>query len=311
MRAVTLEQVSLIVFFASIAVCVALWMVIRDLFWGPQPTDRLRRQSLRRIPTVHDEEPATSLTGKLDQGFEHLVFESGFDVSSVTAFLLLIACGLLAGGATFAYNANGMIASIAGCAGMLLPLLAMMVLRSRRMHEMREGMPYIVDLLSRAVRAGESVDQAVALVGSETKGMIGREFTRCARQLDMGLALGTVMQSLSRRVRLIELRMLASTLMVHRQTGGNLPIALDRMAGVVRDRLNAARQMRATTGAGRSSTMLMAVVSPIAYVLCFVYFPDHVRPLLTDPMGQMLLILAVVLEVMGILWVMALLKRAT
>ena len=305
----TLEQVSLIVFFASIAVCVALWMVIRDLMWGPENPDRLRPVSLRRVPTVHDEAPATSLTGRLDQGFEHLVFESGFDVSSVTAFLMLVACGLLTGGALFAYTANGMIAGLGASAGMLLPLFTMMLLRSRRMREMQEGMPYVVDLLSRAVRAGESVDQAVALVGAETKGVIGREFTRCARQLDMGLALGTVMQSLSRRVRLTELRMLASTLMVHRQTGGNLPVALDRMGGVVRDRLNGARQMRATTGAGRSSTLLMAIVSPIAYILCFIYFPDHVRPLLTDPTGRMLLMLAVSLELIGIFWVLALLKR--
>lgn len=307
----TLEQVSLIVFFASIAVCGALWMVVRDLMWGPEGEGRLKPRSLRRVPTVHDEEPATTLTGKLDQGFEHLVFESGFDVSPVTAFLMLIACGLLAGGAVFAYQDNAMFAVMMGAIGMLFPLALMMVLRSRRMREMREGMPYVVDLLSRAVRAGESVDQAIALVGSESKGVIGREFTRCARQLDMGLSLSTVMQSLSRRVRLTELRMLATTLMVHRQAGGNLPLALDRMAGVVRDRLNAIRQMRATTGAGRSSTMLIAVISPIAYILCFLYFPDHVRPLLEDPMGRMLLLVAICLEFAGILWVMSLMKQPT
>lgn len=307
----TLEQVSLIVFFASIAVCGALWMVVRDLLYGPQGEGRLKPRSLRRIPTVHDEEPATTLTGKLDQGFEHLVFESGFDVSPVTAFLMLIACGLLTGGAMFAYQDNPMFAVMMGAIGMLLPLGMMMILRSRRMREMREGMPYVVDLLSRAVRAGESVDQAIALVGSETRGMIGREFTRCARQLDMGLSLSTVMQSLSRRIRLTELRMLASTLMVHRQAGGNLPVALDRMGGVVRDRLNAARQMRATTGAGRSSTMLITIISPVAYILCFIYFPDHVRPLLEDPMGRMLLMVAISLEFIGILWVLSLMKQPT
>jgi tight adherence protein B len=222
---------------------------------------------------------------------------------------MLIACGLLTGGAAFAYEENPMYAVMMGAIGMLIPLGTMMLLRSRRMREMQEGMPYVVDLLARAVRAGESVDQAVALVGTETKGMIGREFTRCARQLDMGLSLGTVMKSLSRRIRLTELRMLASTLMVHRQTGGNLPIALDRMSGVVRDRLNAVRQMRATTGAGRSSTLLIAVISPIAYILCFIYFPDHVRPLLNDPIGRMLLLVAVFLEFIGVLWVLSLLKQ--
>ena len=307
----TLEQVSLIVFFASIVVCGALWMLVRDLVWGPNSDDRLRPRSLRRVPTVHDEIPATTLTGKLDQGFEHLVFESGFDVSSLTAFLLLIACGLLSGGAMYAYKDNVMYAALLAAVGMLLPLGLMMILRSRRMREMQEGMPYVIDLLSRAVRAGESVDQAIALVGTESKGVIGREFTRCARQLDMGLALNTVMLSLSRRVRLTELRMLASTLMVHRQAGGNLPVALDRMAGVVRDRLNASRQMRATTGAGRSSTLLIAVISPLAYILCFLYFPEHVRPLLDDPIGRMLLLTAVSLEFIGILWVLSLLKQPT
>lgn len=305
----TLEQVSLIVFFASIVVCGAVWLVVRDLMWGPNSEGRLRARTMRRAPNVHDEEPATSLTGRLDQGFEHLVIESGFDVSPVTAFLMLLACGLLTGGALFAYNANAMLAGMAGAAGMLLPIGFMMILRGRRMREMQEGMPYVVDLLARAVRAGESVDQAVALIGTETKGVIGQEFTRTARQLEMGLGMQTVMLSLSRRIRLVELRMLASTLMVHRQTGGNLPVALDRMAGVARDRLNAARQMRATTGAGRSSTLLMTIISPVAYILCFIYFPDHVRPLLTDPFGRMLLMIAVCLEIVGIFWVLALLKK--
>ncbi|MDB5388648.1 MAG: hypothetical protein JWM11_4294, partial [Planctomycetaceae bacterium] len=74
----SLELVSLLVFFACIVVSVTLWMVIRDLIWGPGGEDRLRPRSLRRVFNVQDQEPATTLTGKLDQGFEHLVLESGF-----------------------------------------------------------------------------------------------------------------------------------------------------------------------------------------------------------------------------------------
>lgn len=305
----SLEQVSLLVFFAAIVIGLALWMMLRDLIWGPGGAGHLRPNSLRRAHTVHDQQPATTFTGRLDQEFEHLVIESGFDVSTVTAFLMILACGLIGGGTVFLYKDNALLAVMAGAGGMLFPIALMVMWRSRRMREIQENMPYIVDLFARAVRAGESVDQAVALVGTETKGVVGKEFTRCARQLDMGLGLATVMRSLTRRVRLTELRMLASTLMVHRQTGGNLPIALDRMAGVIRDRLNAARQMRASTGAGRSSTLLMAVVSPIAYIVCFLYFPDHVKPLLTDMVGRLMLMIAITLELLGIIWVLALLKK--
>jgi tight adherence protein B len=306
---VSLEQVSLLVFLACIVVGVALWLVIRDLIWGPEGEERLRPRSLRRALNVQDQEPATTFTGKLDQGFEHLVIESGVDVSTFSAFLMIMAGGLLGGGCVFLANENAMLATLAAAAGMLLPILTMIILRSRRMNAMQENMPYIVDLFSRAVRAGESVDQAIALVGSETKGVVGKEFTRCARQLDLGLALGTVMRSLTRRIRLMELRMLASTLMVHREAGGNLPLALDRMAGVIRDRLNAVRQMRASTGAGRSSTMMIAIVSPLAYLVCFLYFPEHVMPLLTNPIGRFLLLLAFSMEFIGIVWVLALLKK--
>lgn len=305
----SLEQVSLLVFFATIVVGVAFWLVIRDLIWGPGGEERLRPRNLRRVFNVQDQEPATTFTGKLDQGFEHLVIESGAEISTVTAFLLILACGLVGGGGVFLLKENAMLATLAAAAGMLLPILIMMIWRNRRMNAMQENMPYIVDLFSRAVRAGESVDQAVALVGAETKGIVGQEFTRCARQLDLGLALGTVMRSLTRRIRLVELRMLASTLMVHREAGGNLPLALDRMAGVIRDRLNAVRQMRASTGAGRSSTLMIAVVSPLAYLVCFLYFPEHVMPLLTQPLGRFLLLLAFSLEIIGIIWVLALLKK--
>jgi tight adherence protein B len=306
---VSLEQVSLLVFVACIAVGLAMWFVIRDLIWGPGGSERLRPKTFRRTLSVQDEEPATSFTGKLDQEFEHLIIESGLDISSVTALLMVVACGLLSGGAVFLAKDNAILVTLAAASGMLLPILIMMFLRARRMNEMQENMPYIVDLFSRAVRAGESVDQAVALVGSETKGVVGKEFTRVARQLDLGLGLGTVMRSLTRRIRLVELRMLASTLMVHREAGGNLPLALDRMAGVIRDRLNAVRQMRASTGAGRSSTLMIAIVSPLAYLVCFLYFPEHVMPLLTQPIGRFLLLLAFTLELVGILWVLTLLKK--
>lgn len=304
----TLQQVSLIVFLAGIVGCWALYLVLRDLFSKRDPDLTLRR-TLRRVATVQDEEPARNLTGKLDQEFDYLVLESGIDISPVTAFLLLVACGLLAGGGVMVYAENAILATLAGAMGMLLPFLVLSFWRSRRMTEMRESMPYVVDLLARAVRAGESVDQAVALIGSETKGALAKEFNRCARQLELGMSLQNSMRSLSRRVRISEIRMLASTLMVHRQTGGNLPVALDRMSGVIRDRMTAQRQMRATTGAGRSSTLLMAVVSPVTYLVAFLLYPEHVNVLLTDTVGRLLLVIAFALEVLGIIWVLMLLKR--
>jgi tight adherence protein B len=267
------------------------------------------RRTLRRRPTVFDQAPARSVSGKIDQAFDHLVLESGWDCSPVTGFLMLIASGLLVGGVLWSYN-NDLLSGIAGMAlGMTLPLVVMMVQRSRRLHAVREQLPYVLDLLARAVRAGESLDNAIALVGRETKGVLGKEFLQCARQLQMGSSVESIVKSLASRIRLVELRILATTLTVHRQAGGNLAEALERMAGVVRDRLSARRQMRASTGAGRASAILIATVSPLAYLVMFLWQPEHVRVLYDDPLGLTLLAVAVTLEVIGVLWVVALLQN--
>jgi tight adherence protein B len=309
----TLELVSLICFIALTLATATGFMVIRDL---ATPGSVLARRSitggairgLRRPHTVFDEAPARSVTGRIDQAFDRLVLESGHQTSPVAFLLLLIASGLLVAGNLWLTFDNELAAIGGMLMGMVIPLVVISLHRARRLRKVREELPRVLDLWARAVRAGESLDQAVALVASESSGVLGKEFKQCSHQLEMGLAVPIVMKSLAARISVLELRMLATTLAVHRQTGGNLAETLERMSSVVRDRLNAYRQMRATTGAGRASAMLIATISPVAYVIMFLWQPDHFSILYEDPLGLTLLTLAFVLEVVGIFWVIGLLR---
>lgn len=309
-----LSIISVVCFVAIVAFCGAVMMVFRDLAVTGDGSARIglnlgRGRAFRRTATVFDETPARSITGRIDQAFDRLIMESGHDMSPMTAFLMLLASGLFVGGILFIYYDNLAIGALGMSVGMFVPLAIWMWHRSRRMKEIQEQLPHVIDLMARAVRAGESIDQAIELVGSESKGALAHEFARCSKQMQMGLSLGASMRNLARRIRLMELRLMVTTLLVHRQTGGNLPVALERMANVVRDRLNYRRQMKASTGAGRTSTMLIAIVSPIVYVVMFAFQPEHVSVLLEDPVGKILLTIAMGLEIIGILWVVHMLKH--
>src|SRR6185503_15342735 len=96
----------------------------------------------------------------------------------------------------------------------------------------------------------------------------------------------------SARVRMIEIRIFTTTLIVQRQTGGHLSDTLERMASVIRDRLTAQRQLRAATGAGRMSTLIVAAVSPLAYVFVYFFRRSHLDLLFNDPVGRILLLAA-------------------
>jgi tight adherence protein B len=314
-----LNATTLVAFGAITFVAVAVGLVLRDVFAPRRATDPStnppsngragRRASLRRPRTVFDEKPASTLLGRADQAFDRLVLESDTAASPAAGFLMVLLCGLLVGGALWLYSDEPLGGIGGALIGMTLPLIGMSVQRSRRMREIREQMPHVLDMLARACRAGQNSEQAVRLVGEEMDGVLGREFGRCGRELDLGRSFGETMKSLAGRVRTMDMRILTTTLVVQRLTGGNLPETLDRMSAVLRDRINAYRQMRASTGAGRASTLLVAAISPIAYLLMFIFHRPHLQVMYDDPVGRVLLGVAIVLEIVGILWVLTLLKR--
>lgn len=263
---------------------------------------------LRRIPTVFDESAARSLTDKVDQGFNRLILESGTGLVPVTGFLLTVTCALLAGGAMLIYSNDVMIACGSAMLGLLVPLFVLAVRRGRRLNAIREELPHVLDMMGRATRAGQSIEQAIELLGSESGGILGEEFQLCSRQLSMGRSFERVMKSLASRVRLVDIRIFCTTLIVQKQSGGRLSETLERMSGVVRDRLNAHRQMRASTGAGRASTMVIAAIAPVAYAFVFMFHRTHLEVMYTDQVGRSLLLGALALEITGLCWVAYLLR---
>lgn len=263
---------------------------------------------LRRIPTVFDETAATTLSQKIDQGFNRLILESGTNLVPVTGFLVTLASAIVAGGSVLVFT-NDIVASCgAGMLGILVPIFVFSIRRRRRMKLIQEQLPLVLDMMARATRAGQSTDQAIELVGNEAGGVLGEEFSLCARQLSMGRSFERVMKSLASRLRLVDIRIFSTTLIVQKQSGGRLSETLERMSAVVRDRLNAQRQIQASTGAGRASTMIIGAVAPIAYAFVFIFHRPHLEIMYTDPLGQALLVTALILEVAGLCWVAYLLR---
>ena len=124
----------------------------------------------------------------------------------------------------------------------------------------------------------------------------------------MGLGVTAVMRSLVERVSLLDMRIFTAALGVHRETGGNIAKMLERLAAVIRDRLAYRRQLRAVTGAGRLSAMLIGMIGPALFVYLFFFHPEYIRAMLQSSLGQTLLCVSVVLEIVGLVWTMRLLK---
>ena len=299
---------ALIAFAAISFGAAAISLLMRDLAAAAGQRTGSSKCRLQRLPLAEQETPRHAL-GEFDQWFSRLVIESGTGWSSLSGALFMILLGLLVGGPLFIWQDAPLLLALGMTLGLVVGLMLLAFWRSRRMRRFQEQLPAAMETLARAVRAGESLEQAIRLVGAKSAEPLATEFRRCGNQLELGLSVSAAMRSLVHRVRLTDVKIFTTTLTVHRRSGGNLARTLERLAAVIRDRLDHRLHMRAATGAGRMSATLIASIGPLLFVYMFFVQPEYAGGLLDNSIGQSLLTLAVFLELVGLLWVTRLLRN--
>ena len=307
----TPTAVALLVFVGLASSVGAVGLVVRDLRTASRAADAKTAARPLRLQRIRRPEVATagqSPVVTFDQWFVQLLRDSGLNWGPTVTAALLILWGALCSAVLFVCDERLEPAVAAGMIGAPLPLLYLAYLRGRRLARLQDQLPSALEILARSIRAGRTLEQAVKLLGDHSPEPLAKEFRWCASQMEMGLALPAVMRSLIERVRLYDMRIFATTLIVHRQTGGNIVTVLERLAQVIRERLNYRRQLRAMTAAGRMSAGMVGLVAPGVFLYFFFFRPEYVSTMLHSPLGQMLLALIVVLEVVGLIWTARLLR---
>jgi len=89
--------------------------------------------------------------------------------------------------------------------------------------------------------------------------------------------------------------------LIQRQVGGNLSQILDTISETVAERIRMRREVKALTAQGRASgAVLAALPLGLAGILSIVN-PGYLQPLMTEDLGQMAVVGAIILEIIGFL----------
>jgi tight adherence protein B len=97
-------------------------------------------------------------------------------------------------------------------------------------------LPTAFDLMSRVLRSGQSVNQALQAVGDTCPPPIAQEFSNCQKQQNFGLAPELTYKQMADRSGILEVQIFVMAMAIQRQTGGNLAEVLDRLANLLRER---------------------------------------------------------------------------
>ena len=195
--------------------------------------------------------------------------------------------------------------------GALLAFVPFMVVRFKaasRMNKFEEQFPEAIDLIARSLRAGHAFTAGLALVAEEAPQPVAGEFRLLYDQQNYGMPLGEALRNLANRLPLLDARFFVTAVMTQRESGGNLAEILGNLSHVIRERFKVKRQVRVLSAHGRITGWVLSALPPALAVGMMIIVPTHIVTLIEDPMGPVLIIVALVLQVVGMLAIQKIVK---
>jgi tight adherence protein B len=259
--------------------------------------DILRRELLSDIPAVSRILAALPIITRLQ-----LLLQQAAVDTQVAAFLLVVASLALFAVAVSLVLLLPWVSTLALTAGAAVaPFLVLLYKRGKRFSKFEEQFPDALELLARAIRAGHGVTTAFALIAEEMAQPVADEFRIVHQQQSLGLPIREALINMATRVPLPDVRIFVTVLQIQKDTGGNLGEILDNLSGVVRERFKIFREVRVLTAEGRLS-MYFLVGMPI-FVGFAMYFVNREQMdiLFTNPLGQKMLLVTGIMEIIGYL----------
>ena len=238
----------------------------------------------------------------------HLIHQTGMRITP-SAVLAASVAGALAVALIAGMVAKQALAPLVSAPlGLALPFVWLANRRAARLRRFEEMFPEALDLMARAIRAGHAFQTAMGMAADELSEPVGPEFKTTFDQQNFGLPVADALRALSERVPLLDVRFFVTAVLIQRDTGGNLAEILDNLAHVVRERFKIRRQVRVHTAHGRfTAYVLLALPAALGIALSFIN-PDHMNLLFKEHMGQVMLVIAIVMQTLGYFWIRQVIK---
>jgi tight adherence protein B len=184
-----------------------------------------------------------------------------------------------------------------------LPYISMQAAKRKRKKALEAQLPEVIEKLSGALRAGNSLQAAFESAASRTGGAMAQESAHVMKEVALGLSMEEALSRMSRRIGSDDVTILNTALSVAMRTGGNVSEVLDNIASSIRERRTLDGKIKALTSQGRMQGMIIGLLPLLLLAGIYLIDPAMVEPLFTTTIGKCLLLGGVVLEIAGMLFI--------
>ena len=247
--------------------------------------------------TVRD---AEWVSNQLDLMFIPIPQKVAFRILMIGPFILGVLVFFIFWGNTFI---GLLAATVSAIIGFKIPRPFIELLLKSRTRKLNVQLVDGLTLMANSLRSGLSLMQTLQIVVEEMPDPLSQEMNLILSEQRIGVPVEKSFQNFSARMKTEDVEMFVTSVIVLRETGGNLAETFDTIVHTIRERLKLENKISAITAQGVWQGRILTVAPFVLMLGLNAIDPSHMQPLFTTLPGYILLAIMLILIGVGALMI--------
>ena len=262
----------------------------RDIF------RRMRRHKFAEALVKKIAKPLENLQNKpLSEKLELTLHQAGINFTSWEFAVSHLILALFGGILIYMLTINFALAILFAVLIVLGSWIAVAILVKRRKNSFSEQLGDCLITVANALRAGYKV------IAREMEPPIGEEFAKLTADIKMGVSMEVALNEMDKRIDNADFTLVITAVLIQREVGGNLAQILDTISNTIIERIKMKREINALTAQGKFSAMVLLALPFALGIFMFAVNPSQIELFFSEPIGQMAVAAALMMDLIGFL----------
>lgn len=216
---------------------------------------------------------------------------AGLDITLGRYLSICGICGLVVAGLVaasgFLPTVGALFFGLFGAVG--LPYCFISLLAKRRQSKFISLFPEAIDLMTRGIKSGLPISEAIKNAGEEIADPVGSEMRKVTDGVKMGNKIEDMLWESAVQLDLQEFKFFTVSLAIQSETGGNLAETLENLSNVLRGRRQLKLKIKALSSEAKASAYIIGSLPFVMGILIYLVNSNYIMDLFIDPRGHFLI----------------------
>lgn len=195
---------------------------------------------------------------------------------------------------------NNFIPAIAGIIMAMAPFFYLSLKKRERIAKFQRQFPDALDLMARSLKAGHAFSGGLNMVAREFDEPIGPEFLQVINEINFGASVDQALRNMIDRIDVPDLKFFTISVVVQKESGGNLANILESIAHLTRERFKLAGKIKALSAEGKLTAIILSALPFVIMLVLSAVNPGYLPEMVDDPAGRVFVIIAATMMGLGI-----------